>query len=93
MWVTLPEGFDTAAMLPRAVTNRIAYVPGNAFYADGLGSRQMRLSFCFPTPERIVEGVRRLSDVIDGELDVMRTFGAHTPRAVGGPRSPSTDTL
>ena len=38
VWVTLPEGFDTAAMLPRAVTARVAYVPGTAFYADGLGS-------------------------------------------------------
>jgi 2-aminoadipate transaminase len=98
VWVTLPEGFDTAAMLPRAVTARVAYVPGTAFYADGFGSRQMRLSFCFPTPERIVEGVRRLAAVLDSELDVMRTFGAagHPPalpslRTQRGPSSPSPD--
>ena len=35
-------------MLPRAVTARVAYVPGTAFYADGLGSRQLRLSYCYP---------------------------------------------
>ncbi len=97
VWVTLPEGFDTAAMLPRAVTARVAYVPGTAFYADGFGSRQMRLSFCFPTPERIVEGVRRLAAVLDSELDVMRTFGAAghaalSPRPANrGPSSPSPD--
>ncbi|SDO63167.1 DNA-binding transcriptional regulator, MocR family, contains an aminotransferase domain [Nakamurella panacisegetis] len=96
VWVTLPEGFDTAAMLPRAVTARVAYVPGTAFYADGLGSRQMRLSFCFPTPERIVEGIRRLATVLDNELDVMRTFGATTAalpayKANRGPSSPSPD--
>ena len=98
VWVTLPEGFDTAAMLPRAVTARVAYVPGTAFYADGLGSRQMRLSFCFPTPERIVEGIRRLAAVLDSELDVMRTFGAAghaaalpSRRANRGPSSPSPD--
>ena len=56
VWVTLPEGFDSAAMLPRAVTARVAYVPGTAFYADGLGSRQLRLSYCFPTAERIEGG-------------------------------------
>ena len=96
VWVTLPEGFDTAAMLPRAVTNRVAYVPGTAFYHDGFGTRQMRLSFCYPTPERIVEGVRRLATVLDGELDVMRTFG--TPAIppsertqLRGPSSPSPD--
>ncbi len=98
VWVTLPAGFDTAAMLPRAVTARVAYVPGTAFYADGLGSRQMRLSFCFPTPERIVEGIRRLASVLESELDVMRTFGATmaTPdsaarRLTRGPSSPSPD--
>jgi len=93
VWVTLPEGLDTAAMLPRAVTARVAYVPGNAFYADGFGSRQMRLSFCYPTPERIVEGVNRLSGVIDSELEILQTFGGPRPHGViTGGRSPSPDT-
>lgn len=91
VWVTLPEGFDTAAMLPRAVTARVAYVPGTAFYADGFGSRQLRLSYCYPTPERIVEGVRRLAGVIDGELEVMRTFGTGWTKPIS-PSSPSPDT-
>ena len=47
------------------VTARVAYVPGTAFYADGFGSRHMRLSYCFPTPERIIEGTRRLGEVLD----------------------------
>lgn len=94
VWVTLPEGFDTAAMLPRAVTARVAYVPGTAFYADGFGTRQMRLSFCYPTPERITEGVRRLGAVLEGEQEIMRTFGTgFARRSVGrGPNSPSPDT-
>ncbi len=75
VWVTLPEGLDSQAMLPRAVSARVAYVPGPAFYADGFGSRHMRLSYCFPTPERIVEGTRRLGEVLHEELDMRRTFG------------------
>ena len=62
-------------MLPRAVTARVAYVPGTAFYADGFGSRYMRLSYCFPTPERIIEGTRRLGEVLQHETDVAATFG------------------
>jgi DNA-binding transcriptional MocR family regulator len=92
VWLTVPEGLDTKAMLPRAVTQRVAYVPGTAFYADSLGSRQMRLSFCYPTPERIVEGIRRLAAVLEGELELQRTFGSVHPRAVFGPQSPSPDT-
>lgn len=95
VWLTLPEGFDTSAMLPRAVSARVAYVPGTAFYADGFGTRQMRLSFCFPTPERITEGIRRLASVLAGELDVMRTFGTGFPagaRRSLGSAVPSPDT-
>lgn len=77
VWVTLPEGLDAQAMLPRAVTARVAYTPGTAFYADGLGSRNMRLSYCYPTPERIREGVRRLADVVNREYDLNQTFGIH----------------
>lgn len=75
VWVTLPEGLDSQAMLPRAVSARVAYVPGTAFYADGMGSRNMRLSYCFPTPERIIEGTRRLGEVLRDELDTLHTFG------------------
>lgn len=75
VWVTLPEGLDSQAMLPRAVSARVAYVPGTAFFADGLGSRNLRLSFCFPTPERIIEGTRRLGEVLRDEIDTLRIFG------------------
>jgi 2-aminoadipate transaminase len=71
VWVTLPPGLDSQAMLPRAVSARVAYVPGTAFFADGFGSRHMRLSYCFPTPDRIIEGTRRLGDVLTYEAGVL----------------------
>ena len=82
VWVTLPDGLDAQAMLPRAVSARVAFTPGTAFYADGFGSRNMRLSFCYPTPERIREGVRRLAEVVNREYEVNRTFG------IGSQQSP-----
>lgn len=90
VWVTLPEGIDSQAMLPRGVSARVAFVPGPAFYADGQGSRNVRLSFCFPPAERIVTGVQRFADVVRRELDVLTTFGvttsAHQPlRSAVGP--------
>jgi DNA-binding transcriptional MocR family regulator len=83
VWVQLPEGLDAQAMLPRAVTARVAYVPGTAFYADGLGSRHLRLSYCYPTPERIRAGVRRLAGVIAAEVELRETFGASLPPGAG----------
>ena len=93
VWMTLPPGIDAKAMLPRAVTARVAYVPGTAFFADGFGAGSMRLSFCYPTPERIREGVRRLAGVLEEEMELRETFGAtqtpHLPRS--GYDGPGTD--
>ncbi len=91
VWVTLPPGLDAKAMLPRAVTARVAYVPGTAFFADGFGAQSMRLSYCYPTPERIREGVRRLTGVIEEELDLRQTFGATVHGVTRGYESPNTD--
>ncbi|THG29471.1 PLP-dependent aminotransferase family protein [Naasia lichenicola] len=74
VWVTLPPELDSKQMLPRAVTELVAYTPGTAFYADGGGRSEMRLSFCYPTPENIRMGIRRLATVVGGELDLLRTF-------------------
>ena len=87
-WLTLPEGLDAQAMLPRAVTELVAYVPGTAFYADGTGHRHMRLSYCYPTPERIVEGVRRLASVINDELELVQMFGTSGDSHVSGTINP-----
>jgi 2-aminoadipate transaminase len=93
VWLTVPAGVDTKAMLPRAVTARVAYASGTGFYADGLGSRQLRLSYCYPSPERITEGVRRLAGVLAAELDVLHTFGSPARPAIGrGPQAPSPST-
>jgi DNA-binding transcriptional MocR family regulator len=67
VWLRLPDGVDSKAMLPRAVASHVAYVPGTGFYSDGSGQQHLRLSYCFPTPERIREGVRRLAGVIGAE--------------------------
>jgi 2-aminoadipate transaminase len=75
VWLGLP-GLDAKAMLPRAIAARVAYVPGTGFYADGGGADHLRLSYCFPEPDRIREGVRRLAGVIDAELELRSTFGA-----------------
>jgi 2-aminoadipate transaminase len=83
VWVTVPRGVDTKAMLPRAVDARVAYASGSGFFTDKSGSRQMRLSYCYPAPERIREGVRRLAAVLECEMDPARAFGG-----VGSGRTP-----
>lgn len=64
VWVTLPPGLDAPSLLPVAVDNLVAFVPGTGFYPDGRGRDRMRLAFCYPTEERIEEGIRRLGAVL-----------------------------
>lgn len=79
VWLTLPDHLDSKAMLPRAVKELVAYTPGTAFYADGSGRNNIRLSFSYPTPDFIREGIRRLSTVINGEMDLLSTFSQTSP--------------
>ncbi|HEY6567282.1 MAG TPA: PLP-dependent aminotransferase family protein [Actinomycetota bacterium] len=74
VWVTLPGWFDTQAMLAAAVERRVAYVPGTAFYPDGRGKDQMRLAFCYPTEERIREGIQRLGSLLEDEEQLYRSL-------------------
>jgi 2-aminoadipate transaminase len=89
VWLQLPTGLNAKAMLPRAISARVAYVPGTGFYADGTGADCMRLSYCFPEPARIKEGVRRLAKVVATDMEIHATFdtgprgGSTTPRACG----------
>ncbi|ADY25386.1 putative transcriptional regulator, GntR family [Deinococcus proteolyticus MRP] len=68
LWVTLPEGLDTAALLPRAVENRVAYVPGTPFYAQGGGANTMRLSYSNATPAQIEAGIAALGATLRSAL-------------------------
>jgi DNA-binding transcriptional MocR family regulator len=77
VWLRLPEGLDSKELLPSALRARVAYVPGRAFYADGSGEREMRLSFCFPTSDSIREGVRRLAGVIRDQIALRAAFYGH----------------
>jgi DNA-binding transcriptional MocR family regulator len=74
VWVTLPDYFDTPNLLAAAVERKVAYVPGTAFYPDGRGRQQLRLSFCYPTEDRIEEGVRRLGELLADEEELFRSL-------------------
>jgi DNA-binding transcriptional MocR family regulator len=72
-WVRVPESVDTGELLPRAINEqRVAYVPGRGFYADGGGRNEMRLNFSYANGEQIREGVRRLGELMYDEIELLR---------------------
>lgn len=70
LWMTLPDGLDSKAMLPAAVDNLVAYTPGTAFYANGTGQNHLRLAYCYATADRLTLGIERLAGVIRAHQQV-----------------------
>jgi DNA-binding transcriptional MocR family regulator len=65
VWVTLPEGIDGAELLALAIaTERVAFVPGSAFFATDAKKNTIRLNFSSPNEEQINEGIKRLARLI-----------------------------
>lgn len=67
IWMTLPEGTDGSLLLARAIeTEKVAFVPGQAFFADGSGANTIRLSFSNSNHADIAEGIARLGRLLRG---------------------------
>jgi 2-aminoadipate transaminase len=64
LWVTLPDHFETDAMLPHATDRGVIYLPSSWFYPDRSWTRSMRLNFSAQPEERIAEAMRRLAETI-----------------------------
>jgi len=67
LWATLPESMSSLQLFERAIKDKVAFVPGQAFYADGGGSNTMRLNYSNSDKERIFEGITRLAKAIKQE--------------------------
>ncbi len=63
-WVELPEGINARDVLVKSLEHRVAFVPGGAFYPNGSMENTMRLNFSTMPEERIVEGIKRLAQVL-----------------------------
>jgi 2-aminoadipate transaminase len=69
LWVRLPECMDAEALLKVAIEEKVAFVPGHAFYpAGGDGRCCLRLNFSYARPEVAEEGIRRLGRAIRRQM-------------------------
>lgn len=63
-WVKLPKHVDTRAVLQKAVENKVAFVPGGSFFPNGGQENYMRLNFSNMPEDKIVEGIKRLGNIL-----------------------------
>ncbi len=90
IWATLPEQIDTTDLLTRALRSNVAFVPGaGAFLGnkpDPRGRNTMRLNFSGVGEDRIGEGIRRIGEVIEEQLELWRTMTGEHRTPPGEPR-------
>lgn len=64
IWVTLPEGQSALDLFHKAMEKKVAFVPGDPFYAGKTNVNTFRLNYTNSTPETIREGIKRLAEVL-----------------------------
>jgi len=64
LWSKLPEGRSAMKLLDYALSAKVAYVPGDSFFADGEGLNTMRLNFSNADTERMEQGIKLLGEQI-----------------------------
>jgi 2-aminoadipate transaminase len=65
VWVELPSGPPAAELLAEAEKAGVTFVKGGDFFPDGQGGEQaLRLSFSFPSPAEIAEGISVLGSLV-----------------------------
>lgn len=73
IWLTLPEGIDTYALLQEGVQAGVIFIPGSAFSPGNPVSHTLRLAFCAVDEATITEGVKRLSVLLRRKLDALES--------------------
>lgn len=68
LWVTLPEGVSAMELFPKALENKVAFVPGDPFYINRKDMNTMRLNYTNADCQTIEEGIRKLGALLTKAL-------------------------
>lgn len=64
LMVTMPDYLNAREVLKQALEHDVAFVPCDDFYIGDTGHNMFRLNYSNARPERIVEGIKRLGNVL-----------------------------
>lgn len=63
-WVVLPEYINARDLMIKALEKKVAFVPGGSFFPNGGQENAFRLNYSNMPEEKIVEGIKRLGEVL-----------------------------
>lgn len=67
-WVVLPEHINARELAMKALEKNVAFVPGGSFFPNGGHENTFRVNYSNMQEDRIVEGVKRLAEVLKEAL-------------------------
>jgi 2-aminoadipate transaminase len=82
IWLKLPKKINGHIMFQKAITKKVAYVVGDAFYPEGGSYNTMRLNFSYSDDDTIKIGIKRLADVIKEEMQTPYQKEPYLPEGV-----------
>ncbi len=68
LWVTVPDSIDVTDILPEIAEAGATPLGGTMFFPDDRGHHNLRLSFSYPDPADIEQGIRTMAEVIEKHL-------------------------
>ena len=68
-WVKLPEKLNAQELMEKCVENKVAYVPVGFFFPEGNKENYFRLNYSSSKEDKIVEGIKRLGNVLKDALN------------------------
>ena len=72
LWAELPEGLDaTELLLGPVMAEKVAYIPGSTFHAEGGNHNTLRLSFSIATQDEIERGIAIMARIFCEAIAVM----------------------
>jgi DNA-binding transcriptional MocR family regulator len=74
IWLKVPDFLNAKEILADAVINKVAFVPGTGFYADGRGKDSARIAFCTESRENIEKGIKILAKIIKDKIRLYKSF-------------------
>ncbi|KXG73889.1 aminotransferase-like domain-containing protein [Thermotalea metallivorans] len=67
-WVELPAHINARELMVKALEKNVAFVPGGSFFPNGGRENTFRLNYSNMPEDKIVEGIKRLGEVLREEL-------------------------
>ena len=69
LWIELPDSADAGKIALKCLDNNVAIIPGSSFFASESSKNTLRLNFSNTPEERIIEGMKRIGEVLHLEFD------------------------